>query len=218
MPGRRPGHVGLANRGEHVDRLAADAKARSRELLMLACSFGRFRTIAYYRAESRQERICTRVLHIIAPALPTAEILGTELLGLGCAFTTVRRPSSAPTKSERTVTSSSRLRSASAKEVSRPLVTGLTFARVPAIIGGIHIGEDAIIGAGAVVTKDVPAGAVVVGNPARRVGDSCGRRAAGPEEVAGAAGCTLDTLRRLPRPKAESTSACLPARRSIARQ
>ncbi len=37
------------------------------------------------------------------------------------------------------------------------------------IIGGIHIGRGAIIGAGAVVTKDVPSGAVMVGNPARMV-------------------------------------------------
>lgn len=35
------------------------------------------------------------------------------------------------------------------------------------IIGPIQIGDNAIIGAGAVVLKDVPAGAVVVGNPAR---------------------------------------------------
>jgi maltose O-acetyltransferase len=29
------------------------------------------------------------------------------------------------------------------------------------------IGENAIVGAGSVVTKDVPAGAIVAGNPAR---------------------------------------------------
>lgn len=34
-------------------------------------------------------------------------------------------------------------------------------------IGNIHIGDNAIIGAGAVVTKDVPANAIVAGNPAR---------------------------------------------------
>ena len=37
------------------------------------------------------------------------------------------------------------------------------------ILCGITIGERAIVGAGAVVTKDVPAGATVVGNPARVV-------------------------------------------------
>jgi len=35
------------------------------------------------------------------------------------------------------------------------------------ILPGITIGEKAMIGAGAVVTKDVPAKAVVVGNPAK---------------------------------------------------
>lgn len=35
------------------------------------------------------------------------------------------------------------------------------------ILGGVEIGARAIVGAGAVVTKDVPAGAVVAGNPAR---------------------------------------------------
>lgn len=35
------------------------------------------------------------------------------------------------------------------------------------IIGGITIGDNAIIGAGAVVVKDVPNNATVVGNPAR---------------------------------------------------
>lgn len=37
------------------------------------------------------------------------------------------------------------------------------------ILPGITIGENAMVGAGAVVTKDVPAGVVVVGNPAKVV-------------------------------------------------
>ena len=38
------------------------------------------------------------------------------------------------------------------------------------ILCGVEIGERAIVGAGAVVTRDVPAGAVVAGNPARVIG------------------------------------------------
>ena len=37
------------------------------------------------------------------------------------------------------------------------------------ILCGITIGEGALVGAGSVVTQDVPTGAVVVGNPARMI-------------------------------------------------
>ncbi|CAA0110747.1 Maltose O-acetyltransferase [Starkeya nomas] len=37
------------------------------------------------------------------------------------------------------------------------------------VLPGVTIGDDALVGAGAVVTRDVPAGATVVGNPARVV-------------------------------------------------
>lgn len=38
------------------------------------------------------------------------------------------------------------------------------------ILPGVTIGDDSIVGAGSVVTRDVPAGATVVGNPAREHG------------------------------------------------
>jgi maltose O-acetyltransferase len=40
------------------------------------------------------------------------------------------------------------------------------------VLPGVTIGDDAVIGAGSVVTRDVPAGVVVVGNPARVRGDA----------------------------------------------
>jgi acetyltransferase-like isoleucine patch superfamily enzyme len=39
------------------------------------------------------------------------------------------------------------------------------------LLPGITVGERAMIGAGAVVTRDVPPGVVVVGNPARSIGN-----------------------------------------------
>lgn len=40
------------------------------------------------------------------------------------------------------------------------------------LLGGITIGENATVGAGSVVTRDVPADATVAGNPARVIGKS----------------------------------------------
>ncbi len=62
-------------------------------------------------------------------------------------------------------------------EKRHELVKGPTIRRGARVGGGavlcpgIEIGEEAFIGAGAVVTKDVPARKVVVGNPARVIRD-----------------------------------------------
>jgi UDP-2-acetamido-3-amino-2,3-dideoxy-glucuronate N-acetyltransferase len=47
---------------------------------------------------------------------------------------------------------------------------GVTFGANCTIVGGITIGEYAFVGAGAVVNRDVPDFALVVGNPARQIG------------------------------------------------
>jgi UDP-2-acetamido-3-amino-2,3-dideoxy-glucuronate N-acetyltransferase len=52
--------------------------------------------------------------------------------------------------------------------VERTIVRrGASIGTGATILGGIQIGERAIVGAGSVVTRDVPAGAIVAGNPAR---------------------------------------------------
>jgi acetyltransferase-like isoleucine patch superfamily enzyme len=50
---------------------------------------------------------------------------------------------------------------------------GATIGANATIVCGITVGEYAFVGAGAVVTKDVPAHAMVVGSPARPIGWAC---------------------------------------------
>jgi acetyltransferase-like isoleucine patch superfamily enzyme len=62
-------------------------------------------------------------------------------------------------------------------EARRALMKGPTIRRGARVGGGailcpaVEIGEEAFVGAGAVVTKDVPAGKLVVGSPARVLRD-----------------------------------------------
>jgi acetyltransferase-like isoleucine patch superfamily enzyme len=62
-------------------------------------------------------------------------------------------------------------------ERRRELMKGPTIRRGARVGGGaillpgVEIGEEAFVGAGAVVVRDVPPRAVVVGNPARQLRD-----------------------------------------------
>jgi acetyltransferase-like isoleucine patch superfamily enzyme len=47
------------------------------------------------------------------------------------------------------------------------ICSGASIGSSTTILCGVTVGQNAVIGAGSVVTHDVPAGAVVVGNPAR---------------------------------------------------
>lgn len=47
---------------------------------------------------------------------------------------------------------------------------GVWFGSNVTVLPGVSIGDGAVVGAGAVVTRDVPTGAIVVGVPAKRVG------------------------------------------------
>jgi maltose O-acetyltransferase len=54
-------------------------------------------------------------------------------------------------------------------ELGRPITIGsnVWIGGGAMILPGVTIGDDAIIGAGSIVTRDVPGGAIAFGNPAR---------------------------------------------------
>jgi UDP-2-acetamido-3-amino-2,3-dideoxy-glucuronate N-acetyltransferase len=80
-------------------------------------------------------------------------------LGPSCVFTNVKHP---------------RAHVERKAEYARTLVCkGATVGANATIICGVTIGEFAMIGAGAVITADVPPHALVVGAPGRRVGWAC---------------------------------------------
>ena len=81
------------------------------------------------------------------------------------------------------------LKAADDWELGRILVKrGAALGANSTILPKVVIGEWALIGAGAVVTRDVPAHGIVVGNPARLIGFACacGARLEAGEEQEGA--------------------------------
>jgi UDP-2-acetamido-3-amino-2,3-dideoxy-glucuronate N-acetyltransferase len=59
------------------------------------------------------------------------------------------------------------------KDEFRPTLIkqGATIGANATILCGVTIGEYAMIGAGSVVTKNVPAYALIVGNPGKKIGE-----------------------------------------------
>ena len=58
------------------------------------------------------------------------------------------------------------------QQIPTRVCAGASIGSGATILGGVRIGERALVGAGAVVTRDVPPHAIVTGVPARVVGDA----------------------------------------------
>ena len=88
------------------------------------------------------------------------ELEAEVFVGHGVTFINDRFP--------RATSASGELKSEADWTCERTLVKrGASIGSGVTLMGGITIGENAIIGAGSVVTRDVPAGVTVAGNPAR---------------------------------------------------
>lgn len=87
------------------------------------------------------------------------EIADSVFLGPSCVFTNVLTPRAHVERKD--------------QYAPTPVGRGVTVGANATIVCGHTLGDYALIGAGSVVTKDVPAYAVMVGNPARRVGWAC---------------------------------------------
>lgn len=79
-------------------------------------------------------------------------------LGPNCSFYTAGHPLDAPTRN-------------SGLEFARPITVAddVWLGGNVAVLPGVTIGRGAVIGAGSVVSRDIPAGVVAVGNPCRPV-------------------------------------------------
>jgi serine O-acetyltransferase len=156
----------------------ASYTASERNRMLWAAALQRtFRTIAYYRAPTPRIRRVAQLLGVFLPGAPAMEIYDT-IVGGGLRIRhgngTVIRGHSIGLDCEvyQQVT-------VGAGRGGFPVIGDrVDLCSGSLIFGGIRVGDDVIIGAGAVVSKDVPDRAIMVGNPARQVGTTNGLRAA----------------------------------------
>src|SRR6478735_4504933 len=130
------------------------------------------RTAVWHRAQIR-----------VGATIGADAIIGRDVfIGPGAILTNDRTP--------RAVTASGQLARADDWTVTPiHLAEGASIGAGAIVVAGCDVGPYAMVGAGAVVTRTVPGHALVVGNPARRIGWVCACGARLEERVDGALGC-----------------------------
>ena len=103
------------------------------------------------------------------------EIADDVFLGPGVAFTNDLKPRA-------------RIKRHGDQLVGTRVEQGVTLGARVTVVCGVAIGENAFVGAGAVVVRDVPPHAFVVGNPGRQIGWACECGERLPEELGCACG------------------------------
>ena len=125
--------------------------------IMPGCSIGRNCNIGQNVVISPQVVLGDNVKVQNNVSVYTGVTCGDDVfLGPSCVFTNVVNPRSAVSRKD--------------QYLNTYVGKGASIGANATIVCGHTIGEYAMIGAGAVVTKDIPPYALVVGNPSRRIG------------------------------------------------
>lgn len=122
-----------------------------------------FRTLFYYRIGA----VCAALISWIRPGDRYFILSRTTRLGKGCL---IAHPYSTILNAERIGDNFSCIHCTTIgdKGGKRPVLgKNVSLGAHVTIIGGVHIGDNVVIGAGSVVVSDVPCNSVVAGNPAR---------------------------------------------------
>lgn len=161
-PAKKMVQSDLYARTEHADQGFLQTLGNLAVMLMRSRYF---RTLFYFRIPG----VLTNILRVFYPkertfiidrysvigpglqlAHPYSSIINVEFMGANCYI--------------------NQLVTVGEKEGKRPTIgNNVKLLSNCTVIGDITVGDGAVIGAGAVVVKDVPLGAVVVGNPAREL-------------------------------------------------
>lgn len=164
-----------------ADMIRVSGRASARSALLLAISNRTFRPVLTLRfcqwsaGRSRLLWVFGRILHRWAQAMagidfPSTIRAGPGLLivhGWGLVVNRDTKIGSNVTLFNGVVLGRKDRISDAGRETAYPVVENNVWIGPHAIIIGVKVGEGAIVGAGSVVTKDVPPGCVVAGNPAR---------------------------------------------------
>lgn len=130
----------------------------------------RFRTIFYYRTREFGKRQLMTFSKMLLPDLDTIEINGTIGKGLMVhhSFAVISPERAGENLTVLPGVVIGRGRKSQTGNRIKPIIGDNVFIGANAtVIGGIRIGNNVTIGAGAFVNKDVPDNCVVVGNPLR---------------------------------------------------